>query len=527
MFCNSNHGDIDLIKLTTWLMDKWFCIPGFALGSTIQSKTKGVWIWAMEHPTDSDSYLVLLDTEGLGDAEKVDSHFKWLQKFSIFFSRGILPAYVFCFFSRKQFLLSRHRTGRSAPYKNSHSVQFLFHVSFPGKRESWQLDIFADHVTLQRSHLQLHWCHRRGVSGQTKVCFRKIFFFIVAQFLSTEFLWFTPEHLRPYIIGQEKGKILKRWCSPQPPHSVSPKGIPTLFFPFKNSSFVTEISKHIKKKTGDDSEEDVDFDLLSPLFVFALRDFCLDLEIDGEEVTADEYMEHCLNLKTDTNEETKRYNRPRLCVRTYFKKRRCFVFDRPVSKHKMKYLDLCVDSGLNSEFKDAVREFVAYMHKEAPVKRLSTSDAVNGLSKYSVGAWDQASTIFLVFEFSKTQNQEFWFSKMSSIVQFRFHNNSHCSVRDFASINSVFPCCSILLSYKNVLGRHQRWKRPRHRRGHQVSVSDRESQSCWSCCESAQQTPPRETGTGTSCRRWQSPVGSASGMSPRGIEIFPGKSHPW
>ncbi len=46
-------------------------ISGFALGSTIQSKTKGIWIWAKDHPEFPGKYLVLLDTEGLGDAEKV------------------------------------------------------------------------------------------------------------------------------------------------------------------------------------------------------------------------------------------------------------------------------------------------------------------------------------------------------------------------------------------------------------------------------------------------------------------------
>ena len=44
---------------------------GFALGSTVQSKTKGIWIWVRDHPLDPDCYLVLLDTEGLGDVEKV------------------------------------------------------------------------------------------------------------------------------------------------------------------------------------------------------------------------------------------------------------------------------------------------------------------------------------------------------------------------------------------------------------------------------------------------------------------------
>ncbi|XP_075696452.1 guanylate-binding protein 2-like [Rhinoderma darwinii] len=43
---------------------------GFALGSSIQSKTKGIWMWCVPHPRNPGKTLVLLDTEGLGDVEK-------------------------------------------------------------------------------------------------------------------------------------------------------------------------------------------------------------------------------------------------------------------------------------------------------------------------------------------------------------------------------------------------------------------------------------------------------------------------
>ncbi|XP_043094391.1 guanylate-binding protein 6-like isoform X4 [Puntigrus tetrazona] len=46
---------------------------GFALGSTIESKTKGIWMWCVPHPTKAETTLVLLDTEGLGDVDKGDS----------------------------------------------------------------------------------------------------------------------------------------------------------------------------------------------------------------------------------------------------------------------------------------------------------------------------------------------------------------------------------------------------------------------------------------------------------------------
>ncbi|TRY55289.1 hypothetical protein DNTS_013450 [Danionella cerebrum] len=48
-------------------------LSGFDLGSTIESKTKGIWMWCLKHPTKADTDLVLLDTEGLGDVDKGDS----------------------------------------------------------------------------------------------------------------------------------------------------------------------------------------------------------------------------------------------------------------------------------------------------------------------------------------------------------------------------------------------------------------------------------------------------------------------
>ncbi|XP_042560237.1 guanylate-binding protein 1-like [Clupea harengus] len=45
---------------------------GFALGSTLESKTKGIWMWCVPHPSKTGHTLLLLDTEGLGDVDKGD-----------------------------------------------------------------------------------------------------------------------------------------------------------------------------------------------------------------------------------------------------------------------------------------------------------------------------------------------------------------------------------------------------------------------------------------------------------------------
>jgi len=43
---------------------------GFSLGHTTESTTKGIWIWASEHPHQPNEVLLTLDTEGLFDPKK-------------------------------------------------------------------------------------------------------------------------------------------------------------------------------------------------------------------------------------------------------------------------------------------------------------------------------------------------------------------------------------------------------------------------------------------------------------------------
>lgn len=56
----------------SYLMNKLAQKKGFSVGSTVQSHTKGIWMWCMPHPEKTNHTLVLLDTEGLGDVEKGD-----------------------------------------------------------------------------------------------------------------------------------------------------------------------------------------------------------------------------------------------------------------------------------------------------------------------------------------------------------------------------------------------------------------------------------------------------------------------
>lgn len=65
-------------------------------------------------------------------------------------------------------------------------------------------------------------------------------------------------------------------------------------------SYITEISEQIKIRSaeaGEEGDEDSQFVRFFPSFVWVVRDFTLSLEIDGNEVTEDEYLDFALQLK--------------------------------------------------------------------------------------------------------------------------------------------------------------------------------------------------------------------------------------
>jgi len=65
-------------------------------------------------------------------------------------------------------------------------------------------------------------------------------------------------------------------------------------------SFVTEISERFKIYTNKSTVEADDSELVKyfPKLIWVVRDFTLQLEIDGKPITDDEYLDNSLKLKT-------------------------------------------------------------------------------------------------------------------------------------------------------------------------------------------------------------------------------------
>uniref|UniRef100_G3TH23 GB1/RHD3-type G domain-containing protein n=1 Tax=Loxodonta africana TaxID=9785 RepID=G3TH23_LOXAF len=225
---------------------------GFSLGSTVQSHTKGIWMWCLPHPKMPNHTLVLLDTEGLGDVEKGDN-----------------------------------------------------------ENDSW---IFA-----------------------------------LAILLSSTFVYNSIGTINQQAMDQ--------------------------------LHYVTELSSRIRAKSSPDVnqvKDSADFVSFFPDFVWTLRDFSLDLEANGQSITADEYLENSLKLKPDTNQKDKNFNLPRLCVRKFFPKKKCFTFYLPTEWTKLAQLKTLPDNELYPKFVQQVAEFCSYIFSHSEVKTLSGGIQVNG-----------------------------------------------------------------------------------------------------------------------------------------------------
>ncbi|XP_012880107.1 PREDICTED: guanylate-binding protein 5 [Dipodomys ordii] len=225
---------------------------GFSVGSTVQAHTQGIWMWCVPHPSKLDHTLVLLDTEGLGDTQKVDN-------------------------------------------KNDEQI------------------------------------------------------FALAILLSSTLVYNTMSN-----IDQGAIDLL---------HNV------------------TEITDLLRARTSshlDGVEDAADIVTFFPDLVWTLRDFYLDLETDGQLITADTYLENSLRPKEGSDQRSQNYNLPRLCIQKFFPTRKCFIFDTPIHGKKLGQLETLCDDELDHEFVQQVAEFCSYIFSHSKIKTLPGDIKVNG-----------------------------------------------------------------------------------------------------------------------------------------------------
>ncbi|KAM6330435.1 guanylate-binding protein 1-like [Alca torda] len=132
------------------------------------------------------------------------------------------------------------------------------------------------------------------------------------------------------------------------------------------------------EQSEDELEHSENFAPFSPTFVWTVRDFTLQLEVDGEEISEDEYLENALKLKAGSSPEIQRYNKPRECIRQFFPDRKCFVFYQPAHRRDLVRLEELQDDEMDCEFQQQVEKFCSHIWEKSLPKTIPGGRMVTG-----------------------------------------------------------------------------------------------------------------------------------------------------
>ncbi|OBS69337.1 hypothetical protein A6R68_02122, partial [Neotoma lepida] len=79
-----------------------------------------------------------------------------------------------------------------------------------------------------------------------------------------------------------------------------------------------------------------------------------------------------------TCKEVEKYNLPRLCIRKFFPKKKCFIFYPPTEWKKLSQLETLRENEIDSDFLKQVAEFCLYIFNHCKAKTLPGGIPVNG-----------------------------------------------------------------------------------------------------------------------------------------------------
>ncbi|WOH11889.1 hypothetical protein DCAR_0831385 [Daucus carota subsp. sativus] len=127
-------------------------------------------------------------------------------------------------------------------------------------------------------------------------------------------------------------------------------------------SLVTEMSKRIRVRASGEKSSASEIGQFSPIFVWLLRDFYLDLVEDNRRITPRDYLEIALRPVQGSKRDVAAKNEIRESIRALFPDRECFPLVRPLSnENELQKLDQIPVKNLRPEFRsglDALTKFI-------------------------------------------------------------------------------------------------------------------------------------------------------------------------
>ncbi|XP_053326496.1 guanylate-binding protein 3-like [Spea bombifrons] len=142
---------------------------------------------------------------------------------------------------------------------------------------------------------------------------------------------------------------------------------------------VSEYREYLMDRESKNTQEDgegVEPEVI-PLFIWVLRDFSLQLEINGRPFTEDEYLENCLkDIPNAKSLKMQQKNMIRQCIRAMFPTRKCFIFGSPPPSNQT--TELRPPRDLNEQFTRKTEEFCQYIYDNVEAKTLQGGQTVTG-----------------------------------------------------------------------------------------------------------------------------------------------------
>ncbi|KAH7284894.1 hypothetical protein KP509_33G001500 [Ceratopteris richardii] len=139
-------------------------------------------------------------------------------------------------------------------------------------------------------------------------------------------------------------------------------------------SLVTEMTKHIRVRASQTKSSAAELGQFSPIFVWLLRDFYLELAEDGRKITPREYLESALQPMAGSGKAIASKNEIRESIRALFPDRDCFTLVRPLNDERdLQRLDKIPVEKMRSEFRSGLEMLTRFIFERTRPKQLGST----------------------------------------------------------------------------------------------------------------------------------------------------------
>ncbi|XP_007025528.2 PREDICTED: guanylate-binding protein 7 [Theobroma cacao] len=139
-------------------------------------------------------------------------------------------------------------------------------------------------------------------------------------------------------------------------------------------SLVTQMTKHIRVKAGGRITTASELGQFSPIFVWLLRDFYLDLVEDNRKITPRDYLELALRAVQGSGKDIAAKNEIRDSIRALFPDRECFTLVRPLNnENDLQRLHQISLDRLRPEFRAGLDAFTKFVFERTRPKQVGAT----------------------------------------------------------------------------------------------------------------------------------------------------------